>query len=117
MIPLLVFYVHAVAIAGAFTKRWQEEGVVEGFLAVFFMGLLFFVGWGMTSFILKLVMAKEGFGILLDRDAASLLLLTMCEAVFYRLYLRQDPAEEDPAGPGEHEGGTMSETKRPARGS
>jgi len=88
MIPLLVFYVHIVAVAAGVTKRWQEEGVGEGILAFFFMGLIFFVGWSISSFLMKLVMDKEGFGRLFDRDAVSLLLLTMAEAVVYFFLLR-----------------------------
>lgn len=98
MIPLLVFYVHIVSIVAAFTKRWQDEGFTEGILAVFFMALIFFVGWSMASFILKLFMGKEGFGYFLDRDAASLLLLTAAEVVFYYLYLRKDSPDMPDAG-------------------
>ena len=93
MIPLIVFYVHIVAVAFAFTRRWQEEGVAEGFLAVFFLALIFFVGWSISSFILKLLMSKEGLGMLLDRDAASLLLLTAGEGVFYYFYLKESTDE------------------------
>ncbi len=88
MIPLLVFYIHVVAIAAVFTRRWQEEGISEGLLSVFFMAVIFFVGWSMSSFIMKLFMSREGLGLLLDRDAASLLLLTASEAVFYYFYFR-----------------------------
>ncbi|MEW6509354.1 MAG: hypothetical protein AB1428_00195 [Bacteroidota bacterium] len=101
MIPVLVFYLHVVAIAAGFTRRWQEEGVAEGFLAVFFMALIFFVGWSMSSFIMKLLMPPEGLGFLLDRDAASLLLLTAAEGVFYYFYLKgeektlKDAAEQN----------------------
>jgi hypothetical protein len=90
MIPLFVFYIHIVGASAAFTKRWQEEGLGEGILAVLFVSLLFFVGWSITSFILRLAISKEGFGPALDRDAASLLLLTVSEAVFYYFYLRKD---------------------------
>jgi hypothetical protein len=95
LIPLLVFYAHVVAIAAGFTKRWQEEGVSEGVLAVFFMALIFFVGWSMASFIMKLVVGVEGWGKGLDRDAASILLLSAAEVVFYFFYLRGGAA-----GPG-----------------
>ncbi|HTY58237.1 MAG TPA: hypothetical protein VMF59_05440 [Bacteroidota bacterium] len=88
MIPLLVFYAHIVAVAGAYTKRWQDEGLAEGFLAVFFMALIFFVGWSMASFVMKLVMPPAGAGPALDRDSASLLLLTLAESVFYYFYLK-----------------------------
>ena len=93
MIPLLVFYVHTVAFAVAYTRRWQAEGVSEGLLALFFMALIFFVGWSMTSFIVKLILPAAGAGFL-DRDSASLLLLTIAESVFYYFYLKSD----DPAG-------------------
>jgi hypothetical protein len=88
MIPLIVFYCHIVAVAGAYTRRWQEEGLSEGLLAVFFMALIFFVGWSMASFVMKLLMTPGGAGPALDRDSASLLLLTAAEAVFYYFYLR-----------------------------
>jgi hypothetical protein len=96
MIPLFVFFAHIVAFAAIFTKRWQDEGIVEGMLGVVFALLLFFVGWSMASFILKLVMQPEGFGSWCDRDAASLLLLTAAEGVFYYFYLRKDEPEEQP---------------------
>jgi hypothetical protein len=86
MIPLLVFYLHIVALASVFTRRWQEEGTGEGLLAVFFMSLIFFVGWGISSFTLKLLVDQTGFGPGLDRDALSLLLLTVVEAGFYYVF-------------------------------
>lgn len=101
MIPLFVFYLHIVGVATAFTKRWQEEGLTEGVLAVFFTGLIFFVGWSMTSFIMKLIMSREGLGNFFDRDAASLLLLTFAEAVFYYFYLRDERRHPVPPGSGE----------------
>ena len=90
MVPLIVFYVHIVGSAAAFTRRWQEEGIGEGVLAVFFVALIFFVGWGMTSFIMKIFMPPEGLGEFFDRDSASLALLTIMESVFYYFYLRGD---------------------------
>jgi len=98
MIPLLVFYVHIVAVAGAFSKRYQEEGISEGLLAVFFVALIFFVGWSISSFIMKLLMEPKGFGLFFDRDAASLLLLTAMEVVFYAFYLRNDKPERPESG-------------------
>jgi len=100
VLPLLVFYIHIVALAAAFTKRYQEEGLAEGLLAIFFVTLIFFVGWAITSFIARFMMDQEGFGFLLDRDAVSLLLLTAAEAVFYYFYLRDD----SPGIADEHQG-------------
>lgn len=93
MIPLLVFYLHVVAFVTVFTKRWQEESISEGLLAAFFMGLIFFVGWSISSFIMKLFMTQEGLGPFFDRDAASLLFLTVAEAVFYYFYFKESPEE------------------------
>ena len=91
MIPLLVFYIHIVAAAAAFTKRWQDEGLAEGSLAVFFLALIFFVGWSITSFVLKFFVDQDGLSEWLDRDAMALLLLTAAEAVFYYFYLKEEP--------------------------
>jgi hypothetical protein len=90
VIPLAVFYVHIIVLAAGFTKRYQEEGIAEGFLAVFFVALIFFVGWSISSFLMKFLMGAEGLGPLMDRDALSLLVLTCGEAVFYFFFLRDD---------------------------
>ena len=99
MIPLLVFYIHIVALTYVFSKRYQEEGLGEGFLGVFFMALIFFIGWSISSFLMKLVMSQQGLGRGFDRDAASLLFLTLCEGVFYRYFLRDSPPRQDGESP------------------
>jgi len=108
MVELLVFYTHVVAIVTMFTKRWQEEGLSEAFLVVFFMGLIFFVGWSITTFLMKLFMEKEGFGMFFDRDAASLLLLTAGECILYYFYLRDEkpPHLADRKNPSSTEAGS-----------
>ena len=93
MIELFVFYVHIIAVVTMFTKRWQEEGLSEGFLAVLFMALIFFVGWSITTFLMKLLVSKTGLGMWLERDGASLLLLTAGEIVLYYFYLRDEDRE------------------------
>lgn len=95
MIPLFIFYLHVVAFAAVFTKRYQEENVGDGLLAVFFMSLIFFVGWAMASFIMKLVMEPEGFGVWFNRDAAALVLLTIGEAALYFFYFKEGRVRED----------------------
>ena len=96
MIPLIVFYLHIVMVSAVFTKRYQSESIGEGLLAVFFMGLIFFVGWAMASFIMKLAMPQEGLAIWFDRDAASLLLLTAAETILYYFYFKDEKREETP---------------------
>jgi O-antigen ligase len=92
MIPLLVFYVHVVFAAGLITKRWQEEGLSEAILALVFAGLIFFVGWSMTSFLVRLVMNGSVY-LGVDQDSASLLLLTCAEALFYYYYYRNESGQ------------------------
>ncbi len=88
MITLFVFYAHAVAAVYAFTDQYQEEGIGAGALAVAFMGIVFSVGWSISTFVLKFFVSEKGFGIYLNRDALSLAVLTVGEAVFYYLYLK-----------------------------
>ncbi len=110
MVPLIVFYIHVIGLVAAFTKRWQDEGLGEGALAVFFVALIFFVGWGMASFVMKLVMPPQGLGQFFDRDAASLVLLTVVEAVFYYFYLKADaPPQGENSFPSSPTGPTATE--------
>ena len=93
MIEVVIFYIHAVAAIGAFTKRWQEGGIGEGILGVAFMALIFSVGWSMTTFAVRFVTPEKGYSRLFDRDALSLLLLSVIEAFFYYFYLRESPSK------------------------
>jgi hypothetical protein len=99
MVPLVVFYLHVVTIVAVFTKRWQVEGLKEGILAVMFMALIFFVGWSMSSYIVKLTMPPGGLAKAFDNDSVALTILTIGEAIFYYFYFRgesDEPAEETP---------------------
>ena len=87
MIALFVFYLHTVAAAYAFTEQYQEEGVGAGVLAVAFMGIIFSVGWSISTFLLKFLVDEKGFGLYFNRDAMSLTLLTIGEGFFYYFYL------------------------------
>ena len=52
------------------------------------------VGWSITGIIAKLFMEPGGFGIFFDRDTFSLLLLTIGEYFFYRIYYKEKPPED-----------------------
>lgn len=95
MIDLLIFTVHIIAAAAVFTKRWQEEGTGEAVLSIAFMALIFFVGWGMASFLVRLILPPEGLGSFFNRDTAGLTLLTLAEAFFYYFYFRADTPKTD----------------------
>ncbi len=88
MIPLLIFYLHIIGITAAFTADYQKNGTGAGLLAVAFFVLIFSVGWSISGFVLKYAIDEAGFGPWLTRDALSLVLLTLGEAVFYYFYYR-----------------------------
>ena len=98
MLTLFIFYLHTVAAAAFYTKRWQEADWKEGLLAVGFLLLVFGVGWSMSTFIVKLLINEKGFGFWLDRDALSLLLLTVMEGGFYWAQLRRKKRKAVVAG-------------------
>lgn len=89
MITLFIFYIHTIVAVTAFTRRWQEEGVWEGILAVGFVALIFAVGWSMTTVVVQLFMEKEGFGVWFDRDTAALTLLTLLEGWVYYVLVKR----------------------------
>jgi hypothetical protein len=93
MIPLIIFYLHIVGLAAAFTSEYQKEGTGAGFLNVGFVVLIFSVGWSISTFIVKYLVAEEGFGIWMNRDAISLVLLTAGETVFYYFYFSEAPKQ------------------------
>lgn len=89
MIVLCIFYLHVVAAAYVFTKRWQETNTKEAFLAVGFMALVFFVGWSVATLVLQLFIEQEGLGKWFDRDAMALVFLTVLEIVLYAMYFQR----------------------------
>lgn len=91
MIALIIFYLHIVGMAAAFTTEYQKEGVGAGLLNVGFVVLIFSVGWSISTFVLKYLIGEEGFGMWLNRDTLSLLVLSIGEACFYYFYFK-DPS-------------------------
>jgi hypothetical protein len=89
MFTLVVFYVHTVAAAFAFTKRWQEGGWGEGLLGIAFIVLIFSVGWSMTTVFARWLLDQRGFGMWFDRDAFALVLLLVIETIFYITHTRR----------------------------
>ncbi len=90
MVPLIVFYLHIIAFAYAFTREYQREGFSAGFLTVGFMVLIFSVGWSISSFAFKYLVDETGFGIWLNRDALSLLALSIGEGLLYYFYFSSE---------------------------
>jgi predicted cation transporter len=92
MITALIFFIHLIFALVIFTKKWQEENLSTAFLNVALIGILFAVGWSIASIIAKLLLEPKGFGYYLDRDAASLIILSIGEFFFYRIYYKEKPS-------------------------
>lgn len=90
MIPLIIFYLHVIGFTYVFVREVQRENISAGFLTLGFLALIFSVGWSISSFAFKYIIDESGFGIWLNRDALSLLALTLCEVLFYFFYFKED---------------------------
>ncbi len=101
MIAAFIFILHIILIIYAFI-RFKKEGIGEGFLAVAFIAIIFAVGWTIATIITNLLFSvswiekwywqpvntwfmarirKE-----FSRDTISLLMLTICEIIFYYFF-------------------------------
>ncbi len=88
MITAFIFFAHYIFTLIIFTKKWQDENLSGGILNIGLIGVLFAVGWTITTMIAKIFMEPEGLGIFYDRDTFALSLLTIAEYFFYRLYYK-----------------------------
>lgn len=86
MIELLIFHVHILAAVYAFTKRWQKAGMKEGILAVALIGLVFVIGWSITSPLANLILPNAWRSIWFNSDTLGLLLLLIPEIIFFRVF-------------------------------
>jgi uncharacterized membrane protein YhdT len=88
MIAAILLGLHVCAGVYAFFSRKKKAGWVEGSLALAFMGVVFSVGWTLTTMLSSLLVGPEGLAEWFNRDTVSLTLLTVLEGVFYWLLLR-----------------------------
>jgi hypothetical protein len=90
MIEILIFELHIIGAIYAFTKNWQNGGLKEGLLAVLVIGLIFTIGWALTTPIAWLMMPKDFFSIWFSGDTLSLILLFIPESLFfYFFYIKE----------------------------
>ena len=85
MIEVVIFHLHIIAALYAFTLRWQEDGVKEGFLAVGLIALVFMIGWAITGGIAQLITPKGGFATWFNAGTVSLVLLIIPEVFIFRM--------------------------------
>ena len=90
MIAAIILGIHIAAGVYAFFSRTRKDGWGEGVLVFVFVGIIFSVGWTMMTILTSLVLPPEGFAEWFDRDAVTLILLTIAEGVFYYFFLKGD---------------------------
>lgn len=95
MIIAFLFYVHIIFGLYVFTKRWQDEGLGAAFLILIFVGIIFSVGWTLSSFCTSLIFPPQGLGKFYNRDTISLTILTILEFFFYNNYFRKKTEDKD----------------------
>lgn len=86
MIDLLIYHLHLIGAAYAFTKRWQDEGVRSGLMAVILIGLVFTIVWALMGPIARLILPNSAAGDILTSDTLSLLLTLAVEAPFFLVF-------------------------------
>lgn len=90
MIELLIFELHIVGALYAFTKNWLKGSLKDGFLAVAIIGLIFTIGWALTSPIASLIMPQKLNSIYFTTDTLSLVILFIPEVLFFYFYFVKD---------------------------
>ena len=95
MITAIIFFCHFLFTLVIFTKKWQDEKLSDAFINVGLIGLLFTIGWSISGIIAKLLMSQKGLGIMFDRDAFSLTILSVAEFFFYKMYYKDVFSEDD----------------------
>ena len=93
MIELCIFHAHILAAVYAFTKRWQQAGTKEGILAVALIGLVFVIGWSITSPLANLILPNTWRSIWFNSDTLGLIILFIPEWIFFRLFFLKNDNE------------------------
>jgi uncharacterized membrane protein YhdT len=86
MIEVSIFHLHILAALYAFTKRWQEDNIKEGAVAIALIGLVFTIGWAITGAIARALTPAGGFTTWFTADTLSLVLLLIPEAFLFRMF-------------------------------
>ena len=111
MIAVIIFFAHFIFAVFAFCKSYQKDGVLQAFLNIAFIIILFSVGWTISDLITGLFITPNGYtttspssniimfllkssGIykpagtnmiyLNPKDSVSLIILTISEIFFYK---------------------------------
>jgi formate hydrogenlyase subunit 3/multisubunit Na+/H+ antiporter MnhD subunit len=94
MVTAFIFFAHLFFALYIFTKKWQNDNLKSAFLNIVLIGILFSVGWTITTMVSQIFMEPEGFGIQFNRDTFSLNILSIVEYFFYKIYYKEEPTED-----------------------
>ena len=86
MIEILIFHLHIVGATYAFTKNWVRGTIKDGLLALAIIGLIFTIGWALSSPIAGLIMPAKWNSIYFTTDTLSLVLLFIPELLFFYFF-------------------------------
>lgn len=91
MLDLLIYHLHIVGALYAFTKRWQEEGIKGGALALGICALAFTILWSLTGPIARMIMPQAATpGAWFTTDTLSLLILMVPEGIFFWMFFYKE---------------------------
>ncbi len=94
MIPVLIFWIHITGGVYLFAKKYYEENLTEAFLSLGFAAIVFTAAWTLSAFLIHLIFGPKGLSIILNSDSLSLILLTLLEAVFYKMWFAKSGHQE-----------------------
>ncbi len=122
MITVIIFYLHTIFAIFVFAKSYQSDGLIQAFLNVIFIIIIFTVGWTLTDVIIGLIVSDKGYIInikyksfldeilrltgfykplgdnkvlLTPKDTISLIVLTIIEVFFYRFFYSLGKVKEE----------------------
>ncbi len=122
MITVIIFYLHTIFAIFVFAKSYQSDGLIQAFLNVIFIIIIFTVGWTLTDVIIGLIISDKGYIInikyksfldeilrltgfykplgdnkvlLTPKDTISLIVLTIIEVFFYRFFYSLGKVKEE----------------------
>jgi len=122
LITVIIFYLHTIFAIFVFAKSYQSDGLIQAFLNVIFIIIIFTVGWTLTDVIIGLIISDKGYIInikyksfldeilrltgfykplgenkvlLTPKDTISLIVLTIIEVFFYRFFYSLGKVKEE----------------------
>lgn len=116
MIAVLIFYIHTIFACYVFVKSYQTDGLLQAFLNLVFIIILFAVGWTISDLLVGFFISQNGYEIsvpqntltlnllkltgfyipggngmalLNPKDSISLIFLSLMEFFFFRFYFQK----------------------------